>query len=163
MARWHPLEPVDAEFFASAPHIFRYQELFNATPEQVWNSLVSDASAAAWGRLVKEVRWTSSPPLGVGATRQAAALGTRSRSRYFRWDEGQGYALYVYESTAPIFKRLAEDFVLQPSGGGTLFQWTVALEPKSAFALPCKVFAPVLNTVYGRLAHDGKRYFAKQG
>jgi hypothetical protein len=162
MTRWYPLEPVDAEFFDSAPQIFRFQKPFDATPEQVWKSLVSDASAAAWGRMIKEVSWTSAPSLGLGATREAAAFGTRSRERYFRWDEGHGYAMFVYESTAPIFTRFAEDFVLQPNGGGTLFHWTVVLEPKAAIALPFKAFAPVFRSFLGRLASDGQRYFAKR-
>jgi hypothetical protein len=123
MARWYPLEPVDAEFLGSAPHIFHYQKPFDATPEHVWKSLVSDASAAAWGRLINEVSWTSAPPFGLGATRESAAFGTRSRSRYFRWDEGHGYSMYVHESTAPVFKRYAEDFILEPNDGGTLFKF----------------------------------------
>jgi hypothetical protein len=162
MTRWYPLEPVDAEFFVSAPHVFHYQKRFAAPPEQVWDSLISDASAAAWGRLIKEVSWTSPPPFGVGATREAAALGTRTRERYFRWDEGHGYSMFVYESTAPLFKRYAEDFVLQPDDGGTLFNWTVAMEPKAAFALPFKVLAPALRALLGRIASDGQRYFAKR-
>jgi Polyketide cyclase / dehydrase and lipid transport len=162
MTRWYSLEPVDAEFFASAPHIFGYQKPFAAPPEQVWESLISDASAAAWGRLIKEVSWTSAPPLGVGATRESAALGTRARERYFRWDEGHGYSMFVYESTAPIFKRYAEDFVLQHNDVGTLFNWTVAIEPKAAFALPFKALAPLFRTLLGRIASDGQRYFAKQ-
>jgi hypothetical protein len=162
MARWYPLEPVDAEFLGSAPHIFRYQKPFDATPEHVWKSLVSDASAAAWGRLINEVSWTSAPPFGLGATRESAAFGTRSRSRYFRWDEGHGYSMYVHESTAPVFKRYAEDFILEPNDGGTLFNFTVAVEPKAAFALPFKVFGPALRAYLGRIASDGQRYFAKQ-
>ena len=39
MTRWHPLEPADADFLASAPHIFRYQKRFAASPEKVWESL----------------------------------------------------------------------------------------------------------------------------
>src|SRR4051812_7514352 len=86
MTRWHSLEPVDTPFFVSAPHIFRYERRFAASPERVWESITSDASASAWGRMIKEVAWTSPPPHGVGATRESVALGARARSRYFRWD-----------------------------------------------------------------------------
>lgn len=160
MTRWYPLEPVDAEFFVCAPHIFRYQKRFAATPEEVWESLISDASAAAWGHLIKEVSWTSPRPLGAGATREAAALGTRTRERYFRWDAGHGYSMFVYESTAPLFKRYAEDFILQPDDDATLFDWTVAIEPKPAFALLFKALSPVFRLLFGRIARDGQSYFA---
>ncbi|WP_179468138.1 SRPBCC family protein [Mycolicibacterium vinylchloridicum] len=163
MTRWYPLEAVDAGFFASAPYVFRYQKPFAAAPEQVWESLASADSAAAWGRTVKEVSFTSPPPHGVGTTRESVALGARGRSRYFRWDVDKGYSMYVYESTAPVFTRYAEDFVLQPSGDSTLFTFTVAIEPKARFALPFRVFAPVLKLALGRVVTEGQRYFAAGG
>ena len=54
MTRWYPLESADADFLASAPHIFRYEKSFEAPPSQVWESLVSDASLSAWSSTVKE-------------------------------------------------------------------------------------------------------------
>jgi hypothetical protein len=65
MTRWYPLETADADFLASAPQIFRYEKPFAATPEQVWRFIASDASAAAWGRMIKEVVWPSAPPHGA--------------------------------------------------------------------------------------------------
>ena len=162
MTRWYPLEPANAEFFASAPHIFRYQKRFAASPEQVWESLTSDASVAAWGRWIKEVIWTSPRPFGVGTTREAAVFGTRARERYFRWDEGHGHSFAVSELTTPLYKRFAEDYVIEPDDGGTLFNWTVAIEPKAAFALPFKALAPVLRAVIGRIPSDGQRHFARR-
>lgn len=163
MTRWYPLEPADAEFLSSAPHVFRYQKRFAASPEQVWESLTSDASVAAWGPMTNEVNWTSPRPFGVGTTREVAGLGSRTRERYFRWDEGHGHSFAVYEFTIPLFKRFAEDYALEPNDGGTLFSWTVAIEPKGAFALPVKVLAPALKAAFGRVASDGQRYFAKRG
>jgi hypothetical protein len=132
-------------------------------PEQVWESLTSDASIAAWGNpAVKEVTWTSPRPFGIGTTREVAGLVTRSRERYFRWDEGHGYSFAVYESTVPLFKRFAEDYVVEPDDGGTLFNWTLAIEPKVALAFPFKALAPVLKAGFGRIRSDGQRYFAKR-
>jgi hypothetical protein len=162
MTRWYPLEPADAEFLASAPHVFRYQKRFVAPPEQVWESLASNASIAAWGPAIKEVSWTSPRPFGVGTTREVAGLGARARERYFRWDEGHDYSFAVYESTIPLFKRFAEDYAIEPDDGGTLFRWTVAIEPKAALALPFKALAPALKAVFGRLPNDGQRYFAER-
>lgn len=161
MTRWYPLEPVDAGFFASAPRVFRCQTLFAAAPERVWEALISDASASAWGRMITSVSWTSAPPRGIGSTRESAALGARARSRYFRWDENRGYSMFVYESTAPMFRRYAEDFVLEPSDDRTLFTFTVAIEPKPAFSLPFRVIAPALGVYLRRIACEGQRYFAK--
>jgi hypothetical protein len=97
--------------------VFRYQKRFAATPEQVWESLTSDISIAAWGPAIKEVNWTSPRPFGVGTTREVVAPGgSTMRERCFRWDEGSSHAFYVYESKLPIFKRFAEDYVVEPDG-----------------------------------------------
>jgi hypothetical protein len=162
MTRWHPLEPADDEFFASAPHVLRYQKRFAATPGRVWESLTSDISIAAWGPAIKEVNWTSPRPFGVGTTREVVAPGgSTMRERYFRWDEGSSHAFYVYESALPIFRRFAEDYVVEPDGAETLFTWTVAIEPKNAFRLPLKVLAPVLKAGFGQIPSGGQKYFAK--
>ncbi len=165
MTRWYPLESADAGLLASAPHIFRYQKRFAAPPERVWESLASDASLAAWGPTVKELNWLSPRPFGVGTTREVVlAPGVaRVRERYFRWDEGRGYSFAVYEANVPIFKRFAEDYAVEPDGSdnqATLFTWTVAIEPKRAFALPFKGLSPVVKAGFGRMASDGQRYFA---
>jgi len=41
MARWFALEPADAAYFDTAPHVFRYTKHYDAPPERVW-ALVSD-------------------------------------------------------------------------------------------------------------------------
>jgi len=163
MTRWYPLEPADDEFLASAPHVFRYQKRFVATPEQVWEQLTSDLSLAAWGPSIKKVTWTSPRPFGVGTTREVAAPGgSTMRERYFRWDEGKSHAFYAYESSIPLFRRFAEDYIVEPDGDATVFTWVVAIEPKGAFSFPVKLLAPALKAGFGRLPAGGERYFAKR-
>jgi Polyketide cyclase / dehydrase and lipid transport len=164
MTRWYSLEPADANFLTTAPHIFRFQKRYAAPPERVWESLASDASLAAWGPSVKEVNWLSPRPFEIGTTREVVLAGglTRVRERYFRWDEGRGYSFAVYEANVPIFRRFAEDYGVEPDGDGTLFTWTVAIEPKGAFSLPFKALSPIIRAAFGRMAADGQRYFAKR-
>ena len=163
MARWYALEPADADFFDSAPHVFTYQKRFAAPPERVWTQLTSDASIAAWGPAIKEVTWTSPRPFGVGTTREVTAPGgARLRERFFRWDEGSRHSFACYESTLPLFKRFAEDYIGEGDGADTLFTWTLAIEPKGALALPFKVLVPAVKAGFGRIPSDGQRYFAKK-
>jgi Polyketide cyclase / dehydrase and lipid transport len=164
MGRWYPLEPADDDFLASAPHIFRYQKRFDASPEKVWDSLVSDESLTAWSPMIKELTWTSPRPFGVGTTREVMPPGgPRVRERYYRWDEGRSHAFYVYESSLPLFRRFAEDYIVEPDGDGTLFTWVVAIEPKRAMALPFKMIAPVMKAGFGRIPNGGQKYFATRG
>lgn len=164
MTRWYPLESSDASVLGSAPHVYRYRMQYAATPERVWESLASDASLAAWGRSVKQVNWLSPRPFGIGTTREVVLAGgaPRVRERFIRWDEGRGYSFAVYEASVPVFRHFVEDYVVEADGDNTVFTWTVAIEPKGAFALPFKVLSPVLKAAFGRTASDGKRYFAKQ-
>jgi hypothetical protein len=167
MTRWFAVESADAAFFSSAPHVFRFSKRFAATPERVWESLVSDESLAAWSSSVSALNWTSDRPFGVGTTREVVlAPGlTRVQERFFRWDDGKGYSFEVYNANAPLFRRFAEDYVVEPAesdGTATLFTWTVAIEPKQAFALPFKPIAPLLKLAFGKMAADGERYFARQ-
>ena len=143
--------------------MFRYAKRFAATPEQVWEQLTSDVSLAAWGPSIKKVTWTSPRPYGVGTTRDVVAPGgSTMRERYFRWDEGKSHAFYVYESTIPILRRFAEDYIVEPVGDQTLFTWVVAIEAKDRFRLPVKVLAPLLKAGLGQVPAGGQRYFAKQ-
>ncbi len=80
--------------------------------------------------------------------------------RFFRWEEGSGYAFYVYEANVPLFRRFAEDYRIEPDGGGTRFSWLVAIEPVAAMRLPFKLLAPVVKAGFGRMASDGQSYFA---
>lgn len=163
MTRWHQLESADESFLRSAPHVFRYSKRFAAPPERVWASLASDECLAAWSPTVSSVNWLSPRPFGIGTTREVAlAPGlAKVRERFFRWDEGRGYSFEVYEASLPAFKRFVEDYAIEPEGADTRFTWTVAIEPKSALALPFKPLAPVLKLAFGRMATDGEKYFAR--
>jgi hypothetical protein len=110
------------------------------------------------------VNWLSARPFGVDTTREVVLAGgaTRVHERFFRWDEGRGYSFALYEASVPVFRHFVEDYVLEADGDGTLFTWTVAIEPKRAFSLPSKVLSPVFKAAFGRMAADSKRYFAKQ-
>ncbi|MCV7421887.1 SRPBCC family protein [Mycobacterium yunnanensis] len=168
MARWYPLESADARTFTSAPYVFRYVRTLAAPPATVWESLASDESLSAWSSTVSEITWSSPRPFGVGTTREVVlAPGlARVRERFFRWDEGHGYSFIVDEANLPVFKTFAEDYVVEPHGADgatTQFTWTVAIEPKRAFALPFAALAPVLRLAFGRMAADGERHFARTG
>jgi hypothetical protein len=163
MARWFPLESADADLFKTAPHVFTYELHYAASPERVWESLASDESLSAWGSTVSSLTWLSPRPFGVGTIREVGLGPSKVHERFFRWDEGHGYSFYVYEANAPMFRRFAEDYIVEPDGDGTKFTWTVAVDPKPALALPFKALAPVLKAGFGRMAGEGKRYFAKSG
>lgn len=163
MARWYPLAPCDDSYFSSAPHIYRYTHELPASPERVWESLVSDNSVADWSPLLKSVEWTSPRPLGVGTTRTVVlpGRGMTVHEHFFRWDEGHRYSFYGTEANRPLLGRLAEDYIVEPSGTGTRFTWTFALEGTPRTKLLVKALSPVLGLNFGQMAAGSKGYFAR--
>ena len=125
-------EPVDEAFFENAPS--RIAETFAiARPaEQVWADLTAD-NPLSWCRMIQRVEWTSPRPFGVGTTRTVRALAGAVvlRESFFRWEEGRRKSFYAVDATAPLFKRLAEDYLVVPDGESACrFTWTIAWEQR---------------------------------
>ena len=131
--------------------------------DQVWESLASDRSMWDWGVGVKRLTWTSPRPFGVGTTREVVLpLGAMTvREKFFRWDEGKGYAFYVAEANRPGFVRFAEDYVIEPDGDGCVFTWTIALEPKPALRRVMRVAGPLNKLAFGSVPRAAKKHFAR--
>jgi hypothetical protein len=150
------LERADEGFFASAPA--RYSDTFAiARPAvEVWRALVADRPLA-WCRILA-IRWTSERPHGVGTTRQAKLLGgvVQLQEHFFVWEEGRRYAFYATEANLPLFRRLAEDYVVEPDGPDRCrFTWTIAIEP-SALG---RSGGPVNGVVFKRLFAETRSHF----
>ncbi len=130
---WFRCEPVDESFFATAPvRMSAHFEVARPAAE-VWGELTGERPLH-WCRILQDVRWTSPRPLGVGTTREVKALWGASifRERYFRWEEGRQHSFYVVESSAPLAKRFAEDYLVEPTGEGSCrFTWTIAFAPRT--------------------------------
>jgi hypothetical protein len=132
---WSKGRPVTESFFETAPFKVVFDVRVAATPEEIWADHVSDTPLAYCTGL--KVRWTSRRPFGVGAKRTATVLGAMQvREHFFLWDEAKRlYAFYVEEFNSPLIRALAERYQAVPSGSGSAFLWTVALEP-AQFAKP---------------------------
>lgn len=163
MTRWHALRPVDEAYFTTAPLVYHYSVDAPVPAEDLWASLVSDESLAAWSPAVKSVRWTTPRPFGVGTTRDVTLAGgaVTVREKFFIWEDGRRYAFHAVESNRPGIKALAEDYVVSSTPGGSRLEWTVALEP--AALKVTRFSSPLIKATFGRLAADGRKYFAKRG
>lgn len=160
MARWFPLEPCDEGFFTSAPHVYRFPMELPVPPAQVWESLVSPNSVADWTPLLRSIEWTSD--LGLGATR-TVVLPLRAvtlREYFFRWEDGARFSFHGVEANRPLLRRFAEDYVVEPSAGGSRFTWTFALEGTRASSPLLKVLTPANALAFRQMAYGAKSYFA---
>jgi len=132
-------------------------------PERVWDSLQSDESLGAWRLPVRHLRWLTPRPFGVGTKREVSlSLGALTlREYYFRWDEGKGYSFYAESINRPGLKRFAEDYAVEPDGSGTLFTWTIAIEPSAWAGTALRALGPVNRIGFGQVTRAAKQYFAE--
>ena len=117
---------------------------------KVWDELCAD-DALHWCRILDDVSWTSPRPFGVGTTREVKALaGTdKLREHYFLWEEGRRHCFYVVETTAPIVKSLAEDYLVEPRGEDSCrFTWTIAARPSPLGRPGGPVNRAILKTLF---------------
>jgi Polyketide cyclase / dehydrase and lipid transport len=161
MARWRPLEPCDATFFADAPHVYRYDIELPVSAERAWESLTSQHSVADWTPLLRSIEWTSE--LGLGATRTVMLPlhALTFHEHFFIWDEGTRMAFYALEANRPMLRRFAEDYQVEPHGTGSRFTWTFALEGNRFSAATLKATDKANALLFRRIAQSAKGYFAR--
>ena len=155
---WFKNEPVDETFFDSAP--VRLSDTFavKKPATEVWNDLTADRTLH-WCRILDDVSWTSPRPFTVGTTRTVKSLkGANVINEYFfRWEEGRRKSFYVVDASAPLFKRFAEDYLVEPtSDDSCTFTWTIAYESRAAM----KPGKPVNNRILTTLFADTRKHFS---
>jgi Polyketide cyclase / dehydrase and lipid transport len=148
---WFKCDPVDETFFEEAPMRLRAGFEIARPAAAVWADLTADGTLE-WCRILQEVRWTSPRPFGVGTTREVNALwgANRIREHYFRWDEeGMRHSFYVTESSGPLFKSLAEDYLVEPRGEDACrFTWTIAVAPTAVGRPGTPINRAILKTLF---------------
>lgn len=154
---WFTLQPCDQDFLAAAPQ--RQVGVFEiAQPaDQVWAALTADGTLS-WCRALAGVTWTSARPFGEGTTRTVRTpMGVLVlKEVYFRWEEGRRKSFYVSDATLPLFRRFAEDYLVEEtSPSGCRFTWTVASEAPPA----ARPGAPVNAAIARSLFADTRRHF----
>jgi hypothetical protein len=155
--RWFAQQSAEEAFLETAP--LRLSETFEIprTAAAVWGDLTAE-NPLSWCRLLRDITWTSSPPFGVGTTRTARTIGNASviKERFFLWEEGRRQSFYALESNTPFFRRLAEDYLVEPTSERECrFTWTIAIEPRPA-ARPAN---PLNRLVLSTLFRDTRRHY----
>jgi hypothetical protein len=147
---WFSCEPVDESFFETAPVRMSAHFGVPRPASEVWDELTGERPLY-WCRILQDVSWTSPRPLGVGTTREVNALWGANllREHYFRWEEGRRHSFYLVESTAPLAKRFAEDYLVEPTGEGSCrFTWTIVFEPQPLAIPAVPLNKLLLRTLY---------------
>ena len=147
---WFKNEPVDETFFGSAPVILSDTFEIARPASEVWAELTADRTLW-WCRILDDVRWTSPRPFGAGTTRTVKSLKGANviNEHYFRWEEGRRKSFYVVTASAPLFKRFAEDYLVEPASESSCrFTWTIAYESRPSMKLGRPLNDRILRTLH---------------
>lgn len=155
---WFRCEPVDESFFETAPVRMSARFEVARPAAEVWGELTGERPLH-WCRILQRVTWTSPRPFGVGTTREVKALwgGAYLREHYFRWEEGRQHSFYVVESSAPLARSLAEDYLVEPTGEDSCrFTWRICFAPQPLTIPAAPLNKLLLRTLYtDTAAHYG--------
>lgn len=69
--------------------------------------------------------------------------------RFFRWDEGRRQSFYVLRASSPLYRRFAEDYLVEPTSEiSCRFTWTIAMEPRRGARITNLADRLVLETLF---------------
>ena len=161
---WYPLLACDESFFAH--NAVRLPVSGRASRSRGAGVGVADLGPAVGGvgRAADPAgRWTSPRPLGLGATREIELSGNSFalREYYFRWDEGRRYSFYGTECNRSVLRRFAEDYVVESTGRGSRFTWTIAFEPTDRWRWLIRGTAPLNALAFRVVPIRAKAYFTR--
>jgi len=144
------LKSVEADFFDTAPTVIGETFEIGRPASEVWDELTAE-NPLSWCKLLKDITWTSPRPFGVGATRTVRTIGNSNvfEEYFFRWEEGHRKSFYVVQSNGPLFRRFAEDYLLEPTAETSCrFTWTIAIEPRGVAQITNPVNRLLLRTLF---------------
>lgn len=152
-------KPTDESFLTTAPRRFEDSWEIPLPAAAVWADLTSD-TPLHWCRALTNITWTSARPFGVGTTRTAKVLGLIAlQEEFIVWEEGRRKAFVGVRANLPLLARIAEDYVVEPTGDGSCrFTWTIAVEPSTAGRPGGPLNAAIFNSLFKDTAkHYGLR------
>lgn len=154
---WFACKPVDESFFEHAPVVLRASFEIPRSAEEAWAELVAD-DPLSWCSAIDRIEWTSPRPFGVGTTRTVTSLKGLNvlDEHFFRWEEGRRKSFYAVRSSGPLFRRFAEDYLLEPAGDSARLTWTIAFEPQPL----ARLATPINRRILSSLLRDTRAHYA---
>ncbi len=124
------LHPEDVSFVDRAAVVARAETSVPASPAAVWPALADAPAWVRWFTGMKEARYTSPAPYGVGSTRYVHVLALEVEETILAFDVGERFAFRVDSANLPLFDALVEVVTLEPIGASTRVVYRQAFAPR---------------------------------
>src|SRR5262250_1669390 len=83
---WFPMRKEGLGFVERAPSVHTVEAVVAAPPARVFAALAEPGGWPVWFPNVREARYTTPPPYGIGTIREANVGGTRWVEEMIAWD-----------------------------------------------------------------------------
>jgi hypothetical protein len=143
----HRLRAEDSGFVTSAPKVFVFDAVVDASRDRVFEAIVIDLGTwKAWFPGITGGSYASASDHGVGATRLLGLAGTRVRETILVHEKPRRWIYRVDATPIPIARAIVESWRFEELPDGTHVRWTLAIDPTFLFHL-----LPFPQTAFGAL------------
>jgi len=148
---WFKLKATDVGFAESANKHFTYDFRVPGPPGPAFDALTDPVIFARWFPDLRDVRWVTAEPHGVGSVREVKLRGISVRERILVWEPGRRFSFTITRASAPLLTRMVEDYRLSATGDGeTRIQWTIAYQPRAILNPLERVLKPAFSKLFQR-------------
>lgn len=143
--------PETVAFTATAPLRISASRTIAASPEQVFATLADAGSWPRWFPGLREARWTSPRPYGVGSRREVRVGPLVVEEAFIVWEPGERFGFTFVSTNLPGTRAGVELVELRDLGGDrTRVAYTMAVEPVGLPRRVASAAAPLGRVAVGR-------------
>ncbi|MFI1252576.1 SRPBCC family protein [Streptomyces netropsis] len=143
----HGLRPVGLDFTETAPLRLVFAAHAAAAPEEVYRALAAEVEA--WPQWFRAVSWARPVEREGRAGREVLLRGGgRFLETVIAAEPVTRYAYRTDETNTPGLRALLEDWLLIPTGSGTIVRWTVAVDAPAPVRLALGLARPGLGHAF---------------
>ncbi|MCC6624663.1 MAG: SRPBCC family protein [Deltaproteobacteria bacterium] len=146
-AMWFTVRHADATFAAEAKKHFIFDFKVPGPAAATFDVITDPTGLGRWMPDLERAGWASAPPHGVGSVREVRLRTVAVHERVLVWEPGERFVFTIVKASAPIVRRMVEDYRLEPVSGGTRVQWTIAYQP-TLVATPLE---PILRKRFSKM------------
>ena len=149
---WFKVRASDVTFAESSKKHFAYDFTVAAPPMDAFDLVTRPELLSSWMPDYRGSRWTTSPPPGVGSVREVRLTNIAVHEKILVWEPGERFVFTIVRASAPILKRMVEDFRFEAIASGTRVHWTIAYQPKLIASALEPLLAPRFARMFERSA-----------
>ncbi|MEO8796730.1 MAG: SRPBCC family protein [Polyangiaceae bacterium] len=162
---WLSLRRSGLDFCAWSSERFTNRAKLACSADEAFELLSDTAQLPRWVHDCTGCQWTTSPPYGVGSTRDVVLKGGLTvHEEFLAWEPGERLTFTVTGMTIPLLRRMVEDFRLRRVSAATCeLEWTVHYEPRTIAKLILPIARPRFVALFERSAQNLEKLVAGRG